>query len=321
MVWFRRGLPFVILFSSVLTAQQTVAGNSNSPVAGTPNVPQWETAAGGKKSFEVASIRPSARGSFTPPNFPLSNDDAYQNNHGLFSADFPLSVYIEFAYKIRPSPGEWEATLAGLPKWVNIESFTIHARAAGEPTKDQMRLMMQALLADRFRLAVHFETKVVPALILTLDKPGKTGPNLRPHAEGPACDAAIAVVMKSGSGSIPTVFPPECDVQSMYGQPDHKILVGSRNATMQVVASSLSPLGRLGRPVVDETGLTGRFDYTLLFTPMADEPTRPDTDAQADSGGTSFLEALKEQLGLKLTRSKAPIPILVIDHVELPSAN
>jgi uncharacterized protein (TIGR03435 family) len=319
MVSFPRRLPAFILFSSLLGAQQAVAGNTKP--AEKQDVPQWQTAAGGKMAFEVASIRPSEPGSFKPPNFPLSNDDAYQKVHGFFSADFPLSVFIEFAYKVRLSPEEREAMLAGLPKWVDTQSFTIRARATGEPTKDQMRLMVQALLADRFEVAVHFETRVLPALVLTLDKPGKTGPNLRPHAEGPACDAAISVAMKGPSGSIPTVFPPACDVQSMHGEPDHKILVGSRNATMQVVADSLSSLGRLGRPVVDETGLTGRFDYTLLFTPEADAPTRPDTDTQADSGGTSFLEALKEQLGLRLTRRKASIPILVIDHVELPSAN
>jgi bla regulator protein blaR1 len=315
MAHFRRTLPAFILLSGLLGAQQTVAGNAKAP-----DVPEWQRAAGGKMAFEVASIRPSEPGTFSLPNFPLSNDDSFKNVHGLLSADFPLTVYIEFAYKIFLSPEEREVMMAGLPKWVDDQSFTIRARAPGDPTKDQMRLMMQALLADRFKLAAHFETRVLPALILTLDKPGKTGPNLRPHAEGPACDAPIPVAMKGASGTVPKVFPAECDVQAMYGQPDHKVLTGSRNATMSVVAASLSPLGRLGRPVVDQTGLTGRFDYRLLFTPEEDAPAGPEVGSQGD-GGTSFLEALKEQLGLKLTRSKAPISVLVIDHVEVPSAN
>ncbi len=183
-----------------------------------------------------------------------------------------------------------------------------------------IRMMVLALLADRFRLVVHFEMKVVPVLALTLDKPGKTGPNLRPHDEGPACDPTVAPPAKEKSPNAPMVFPPECDVQSMMGEADHKLLVGSRNTTMEVLAASLSPLGHLGRPVVDETGLSGRFDYTLLFT-EAGSPAPSDADTQATSEGTNFLEAIKEQLGLKLTRSKASIRTLVIDHVELPSAN
>jgi uncharacterized protein (TIGR03435 family) len=209
MVRFWRGLP--ALLASFLVAQQTVAvqipsasGNARSQLAETQDVSQGQMAAGGKMVFEVASIRPSAPGSFTPPNFPLSNDDAYKNVHGLFSADFPLQVYIEFAYKIRLSPEEREAMLAGLPKWVDTESFTICARAMGEPTKDEMRRMMQALLADRFKLVVHYQTRVVPVLALTLDKPGKTGPNLRRHAEGPACDGTVAPT--ANEKSIPTVL-------------------------------------------------------------------------------------------------------------------
>jgi bla regulator protein blaR1 len=276
-----------VLIASLLLAQLIVAGNAHSQSVEARGVPPWQAAAGGKMAFDVASIRPSAPGSFTPPVFPLSNDDAYKNTHGLFSADFPLSVYIEFAYKIRPSPEEWEAMLAAVPKWVSSESFTIRARATGEPSKDQMRLMVQALLADRFKLAVHYETKIVPALLLNLDKPGKTGPKLRAHAEGPACDAPVAARANGSSTDIPVIFPVECDVQGMFGLPGGQILVGSRNTTMQVIAASLSPLGNLGRPVVDKTGLTGRFDYKLLFTPEGERPSRSETDIQVDSGGTS----------------------------------
>jgi uncharacterized protein (TIGR03435 family) len=222
MVRFRRGVP--VLFASWLVAQQTVAVHITSASANAQEVPQGQTAARGKMAFEVASIRPSAPGSFSPPNFPLSNDDAYKNVHGLFTADFPLQVYIEFAYKVRLSPEGREAMLAGLPKWVNTESFTIRARAMGEPTKDEMRRMMQALLADRFKLVVHYQTRVVPVLALTLDKPGKTGPNLRPHVEGPACDGTVAPT--ANGKSTPTVFPTECDVQAMEGQSDRRIFGG-----------------------------------------------------------------------------------------------
>jgi bla regulator protein blaR1 len=87
-----------------------------------------------------------------------------------------------FAYKLMPAEISTQ-----LPKSFPMDPFDIEARAAGNPTKDQMRLMMQSLLADRFRLRVHFETRDGPVFALTLVRPGETGPKLRPHADGPAC--------------------------------------------------------------------------------------------------------------------------------------
>ena len=142
-----------------------------------------------KMSFDVASIRQSKPGTFTPPNFALDGGDSYApfpDPGGQFLADFPLSVYIQFAYKLPASPERTEAMLARLPKWVATDHFEIHAKADGKPTKDQMRLMLQSLLADRFKLAAHFETQDTPVLALLLDKKGKTGPSLRSHADGPA---------------------------------------------------------------------------------------------------------------------------------------
>jgi hypothetical protein len=85
----------------------------------------------------------------------------------------PLWIYIAFACKLPPNDEQTRAMLAHLPKWFG-GFFEIDARAKGNPSKDQMRLMMQSLLADRFKLAVHFETKEEPVYALTLVKPGKT---------------------------------------------------------------------------------------------------------------------------------------------------
>src|ERR1022692_34137 len=90
-----------------------------------------------------------------------------------------------------PSRDQMDSMLAHAPKWVSTDSFEIHALANGIPTKDQMRLMLQSLLADRFRLQVHIVTVQVPVLALVLEKPGKTGPKLRPHSEGPPCDVHL----------------------------------------------------------------------------------------------------------------------------------
>jgi hypothetical protein len=160
--------PIALLFVSALMPAQRSSAQS-------PPVPEWQKAAGGTISFEVASIRPTKPDAFTPPNFPLSSDDAYASTGGLFTADFPLDVYIEFAYKLLLSREQRDAMLARLPKWVETDNFEIHARGAADSTKDQMRLMMQSLLADRFKLAIHFETQQVPVLALTLVKPGKLG--------------------------------------------------------------------------------------------------------------------------------------------------
>ena len=297
-----------------------------SPAALSQEIPAWQTAAGGKQHFEVASVKPAQPGAaFIPPNFPLDAGDSFvsfgtgagQPPGGRFRASFPLFAYISFAYKLTPAPDQRQAMLAHLPKWVGTDRFDIEARSEGNPSKDQMRLMMQSLLADRFKLAAHFETQDVPLLALTLVKPGKTGPKLRPHADGPPCSAPST-----------EAFPEVCDVYMMTSKPDRSVMAGSRNTTIAALAANLpgqvmaasglfpgtvpSGDGRLDRPVVDQTGLTGKFDYSLQWT--------PDSNA-TDSPGPTFLEALRDQLGLKLTSTKGPIQTLIVGHVESPSQN
>ena len=274
------------------------------------DAPDWQKAAGGKMAFEVASIKPGSPEKFMSPNFPLDAGDAYAETGGRFSAGFPLSVYITFAYKLTLTREQREAMIAALPKWVGTDQFQIQAKAEGNPTKDQMRLMMQSLLADRFKLAIHFETREVPLLALTMIKPGKLGPKLKLHSEGPSCD------------SIPPsdVFPPRCDVFALMVRQGKQSFAGSRNTTMALIAGGLPSLGRLARPVVDQTGLSGRVDFTLEWSPELPGPQGPN-EPQVDLQGPSFMEALKEQLGLKLEPTKGPIQVLVVDHVEKPTEN
>jgi bla regulator protein blaR1 len=286
-------------------------------------MPDWQKAAGGKMEFEVASIRLAKPGTFTPPNFGLDNGGTYSfgDPHGRFSADFPLSVYIGFAYKIWLTPEQTHTMLASLPKWVSTDNFVIEARAPGNPTKDQMRLMLQSLLADRFKLAVHFEMQQTPVLALVLEKSGKTGPKLRPHSEGPACDKDIPLSAPVPSNAIPEVYPPRCGIYAMRPGPNGSWLLGSRDTTMQQVANSLPSVGNLGRPVVDKTGLSGTFDFTLNFVRESNQSVPPGTEAQPEAQGPTILEAVQEQLGLKLKPVKETMKILVVDHVEEPSPN
>ena len=108
-------------------------------------------------AFEVASVKMD-NGPFRSPNFPLDTGDAFTPGN-RFSPISPLLTYIHFAYKVNFSQQQREFILAHWPKWVNSEQYAIEAKAAGPANKDQMRLMMQSLLADRFRLEVHFETQ------------------------------------------------------------------------------------------------------------------------------------------------------------------
>ena len=173
----------------IFVAIVVVIGTASLALLAQTPVPDWQAAAGGKMTFDVASVKLS-KGEFVPPNIPLNFGEAYRATGGYFKADFPLSVYIEFAYKIWPSEDQERDMFAHLPAWVTTDRYSIEARVAGNPTKDQMRLMVQSLLADRFQLAARFETHEAGVLALTSVQAGKPGPKLIPHADGPPCDRA-----------------------------------------------------------------------------------------------------------------------------------
>jgi uncharacterized protein (TIGR03435 family) len=254
-------------------------------------------------SFEAASIKPSKPG--TELSLRLEN--------GRFTASFTLESYISYAYKK-------QVDLARLPRWVSTDIFDIHALAEGTPTEDQIRPMLQSLLADRFRLEVHIVTVEVPVLAVLLEKPGKTGPRLRPHSEGPPCDVHLPSQAQASAGNTPEVFPAVCEQFAAMAKPHGAVLTGARNATPEQIASFLSALPGLGGSVVDRTGLSGRFDFTLEFTPEAKGSPPPEQDVQAEFR-TTLQQALHEQLGLKLKATKAAVDTLVVDRVERPSEN
>jgi bla regulator protein BlaR1 len=296
-----------------------VVGIVSAPAIRAQDVADWQTAAGGRMTFEVASVK-LAKGAFVSPSFPLDAGEAYRPTGGRFRADFPLWTYIQFAYKISPADEQRRKMLAQLPGWVTADRYSIEARGADTSTKDQMRLMMQSLLADRFQLKAHLETKEVPVLALSLIAPGKLGPKLRPHSDGPPCGDLAA---RPGTPSADGTFPPVCDSPALIRKSNGMLmLLGYRNATMDLLAGSLSgPMG-LGRPVIDKTGLSGRFDFTVEWTPESNGPPSSDSPAAPSNPlGATSIQALRDQLGLKVESAKAPISILVIDKVERPSEN
>ena len=237
-------------------------------------------------------------------------------------------------YSIRiqdlPTEGQSRDILAHLPKWVATERYSIEARAAGNPTKDQMRLMIQSLLADRFQLMSHFETKEVPVFALTLVKAGALGPKLRSHADAPACDPAAplgapppARVARGDVAASPENFPPMCDSFAVITRPGGALmLAGYRNATMEMLAASLAGIVGQGRPLIDKTGLNGRFDFTMEWAPETNSaPPSGAATTPPEPLGPTPLQALRDQLGLKLEPAKGTVSILVVDRVERPSEN
>jgi len=165
---------------------------------------------------------------------------------------------------------------------------------------------------------VHFESEVLPVLAIVLAKPGKTGPKLRPHSEGVPCENTPATTGPPDRDS--KVFPPVCDVYAMTMYANALAKAGSRNTTMALMAAALPGMGKLDLPVVDQTGLTGRFDFSIEWVPE-NRPSAPNGDAPPEVQGPTFMQAIGEQLGLKLQSTKAPLRFIVVDHVERPSGN
>ena len=277
-------------------------------------------------SFDVASVRPNK--SSAPPysNFPLNAGAMYTANGGLLSAtNFPLVTYIFFAYNLMGNQAQF--LVPQLPGWVMTNRFDIQARAAGSPTKDQMRLMMRSLLADRFKLAVHTEKREVPVLAFVLLKPGKTGPQLQRHPDDASCETNVEPTSPAHpipdlfSQKVPGGFPAVCN--SIIGVPPSvpgRSRLGGRNVTIGFMADMFSQRVDLGRPMIDATGLTGTFDFLLEFTPESKTPA-PDTNTAADPDGPSFEQAVRDQLGLKFESRKSSMNVMVFDHVEHPSEN
>jgi uncharacterized protein (TIGR03435 family) len=259
---------------------------------------QSQTITAPKLEFDVASIKQNKSDARPVTNFPLGPEDAYTPNGGLFSGSgVTLYQYISLAYDF--TTYDYQLLKSRLPEWVLTDRFDIQARATGNLTKAQLRMMMQSLLVDRFKLAIHFETREVPVFALVLAKPGNTGPQLHPHSDEPPCSAASP-----------------CGRFDSLPNPPGQFKIGARNVTMGFIANVLAT-SELGRPVLDQTRLTGNFDFTLEWTPNM--PASP--DFIPDQSGPTYIEALKGQLGLKLESTRGPIQVPVIDHVERPDEN
>ena len=269
-------------------------------------------------AFDVASVKlnksglPGRGGDAFRANVPLDPGPSYFPNGGLYSsANVTLSSYIAFAYDLDAI--QLRYAMPGLPAWVN-ERFDVEARAgSNNPTKDQMRLMMQSLLADRFKLALHAETRQIPFYALVLAVPGKTGPQLQPHVEDPPCadgnaPPSVAVTNANKSPILDGIGRPftlcgELQVLSVTGHPR----AIARGLSLPVLASYVASFAQLDRLAVDRTGLSGTFDVTLDFV-LPPEQTRQSSNADPSDPAAppSIITALKEQLGAQARTPNGP---------------
>ena len=276
-----------------------------------------------RAEFEAATIKPSPVGGQSHSNFPL-HGEAYVSNGGLFTAtNFSMAAYIFFAYNI--DGNQSKSLVPQLPRWVMTDRFDIQARAAGNPTKDEMRSMMRALLADRVKLRMHTEPREVPALGLVLSRPGKLGPSLKLHSGAEACPSSTAPVNWAGSpeayfSAVAGGMPVLCnEVVGMPTNDPRHIRSGARNVSLEFIAKYLSGEGTFGRPIVDATGLTSRYDFAIEWAPQGAAPLG--SDFKPEPLGTTFEEAIGDQLGLKLKPMQRSLDIIVIDHIDRPSEN
>jgi len=242
-------------------------------------------------SFEVASIKLDKSASPLPGmHFPP----------GRFIATTTAAGLIAFAYNLKSAD-----QLSQGPGWIRTELFDIEAKFGSTlpPTEqgeiplgrrvDQARPMVQALLAERFKLKVSHETKVLPVYLLILARNGRTITEDDSHPE-------IAAVSMNGAGKL-----------------------SATSAAFNTFSNLLSKMPELeGRLVLDETGLHGNYTFTLHWTPqdLGAEGTH-DEPLAVDSSGPSLFTALQEQLGLKLESSKSPQDVIAIDYIEPPSPN
>ena len=308
-------------WSATLRAQTTTADNAQTPTA-----PRWETEAGGRMAFDVASVRQSKSGAKPVSNVKLNNArTAYSPNGGVFSArNYDLLSYIAFAYKL--SDQQAYLLFPSLPAWVTTDRFDIEAKSENHsPTKDQMRLMLQALLEDRFQLVRRRETRQLPVLALVPAKPGKTGPQLRPHSASSPCPAtdSVSSVLSAPVKTILRTWPPNCHHTRDIRIPGGWRLAG-RDISMAELADALNGEGegRGNRIFVDQTGLKGTFDFVMDFAEESEHSADEDvTKTHTEAPLPTFLGAVTDQLGLKLVKNTAPVDCFVVVHVEHPSAN
>jgi uncharacterized protein (TIGR03435 family) len=238
---------------------------------------------------------------------------SYRPGGRLIATNASLMMLIQFAYAAHETPNSLplpDSQVVGGPPWVKVPGYDIEAKPEGNTDPKQAWLMLQTLLADRFKLALHRETRQLPVYALTV---AKGGLKLPPPKE-------IACVSLP-PGTAPQHVPGKVDCGHVFGPfPDDKgMTMRGNKIRVADLARQLALI--LDRPVLDRTGFTGEFDLNLRFD--ADEAAKglPEFVARTGDSVANIFAALEEQLGVKLMPAKGPVEVLVIDHAERPAEN
>lgn len=252
--------------------------------------------------IEVASIRPSDPAT--------CNEYPIVDGHGdrLDTRCVRTKFLIQTAFNVR------DFQIAGAPAWIESTQYDIAAKTESSPSEsgvpekkineltdeerrsrgDRLRAMLQSLLAERFQMRVHRETKQLPVYLLVVAKGG--------------IKLKISTNSSGDSGGL---------------RPGRGFLAGNQ-VGVPFLGQTLSQI--VGRPILDRTGLNGKYDFELKWTPDQSSANGPLGGAAppllaADPDRPNIFTALQEQLGLKLDSSKGPVEVVVLDHIEKPSAN
>ena len=293
--------PFFVLAAFFLVVIAPLSGQSPVP-ATVATLP----------SFAVASVKPSvpsADGRIFVDWGPRPGGQWIAQNTELISI-------LRSAYPAFSLPGQ----IVGGPSWVGTARFDINARAEREPPSEVMADMLKRLLADRFDLRVHTEQREIDVYALVLARAdGRLGPGLKTStADCQAVEEARKKAAASGAPPTPSGLPklgarPECGMVSMNMNCLQRVASGG--LPLGAIVTPIQPV--VGRPVIDRTGLTGRWDVELQFScPAGLQVTSDRADAPV-----SVFTAVQEQLGLRLEARKERMDVLVIDQVAMPTAN
>ena len=297
-------------------------------------------------TFEVASVKPAEPQPEGMMRVRMSGGPGTPDPGQLTYTNVSLKNVMINAYDVN------DYQING-PNWLDRERFDIVAKIPQGTTKEQFRLMLQSLLAERFKLALHHETKELPMYALVLGKGGSklkeaveedaTTPQtaVPPPPPPPGRDEAAPVRLKMDADGMPQL-PSGMGrngviMMTIYGSGGLRTRMVCKGQPVSALLATLSNL--LGHPVVDATGLKGKYDITLDYAPdglhgpttMMPPPPPPHDGGDGggppmasapDLGGPSIFTALQEQLGLKLEQRKGPVDLLVIDRLEkVPTEN
>jgi uncharacterized protein (TIGR03435 family) len=251
------------------------------------------------QTFEVASVKPSS----APGGRPSVRAGAEQISY----ANVTLASVVLRAYGVK------SFQLSG-PDWISSQRYDIVAKIPSGTSPEQGNLMLQNLLAARFHLALHRETKELQGYELTI---GKTAPKLKPSTEdGP--DVQPMQAPKRDANGFPQLTAPGLVLMEGVRGTSVVSFLTARAQPLSALVEMISKDFRL--PVIDGTGMAGKFDFNLEFGPQAPGAVTPDT--ADDSAAANLVNAIPRQLGLRLASKKIPTDILVIDRADkIPTEN